>query len=241
MEYGMLRFFWTMTLVIGFVAAMGPLTVPIHVFFRRSDFIMGVGRVWSRMALWACGARVRYHDLPRITATQPCIYLANHQSNVDVWVLLRVLPRPTRFVAKQSLFRLPFLGWALGAAGFIPIDRKNKTRAIRSLNLAAVRIRDGRSVVLFPEGTRSRNAQLQPFKKGPFHLALRAGVPIVPVAIAGGGAVMPAGAVRAVPGDVDVFFLEAIEVAPYLPDDIRGLQEEVHRAISGRLNRAGKT
>jgi len=220
---------------MGFVIAMGPTTVPIHIFFRRSDFIMGVGRVWSRMALWACGARVRYHDLERISARRPCIYIANHQSNVDVWVLLRVLPRSTRFVAKQSLFRVPFLGRALKAAGFIPIDRKNKTRAIRSLNLAADRIRDGRSVVLFPEGTRSRDGRLQPFKKGPFHLALQAGVPIVPIAIAGGGAVMPAGIARATPGDVDVFVLPPIEVEPFLPDDLRGLLDTVHRSIQRAL------
>ena len=83
-------------------------------------------------------------------------------------------------MAKESLFRIPFLGWAMNRAGFIPIDRSNRRRAIDSLQLAAERIRAGKSVIVFPEGTRSKDGSLQPFKRGPFHLALQAGAPVVP-------------------------------------------------------------
>ncbi|MDH3786558.1 MAG: 1-acyl-sn-glycerol-3-phosphate acyltransferase, partial [Acidobacteriota bacterium] len=154
-------------------------------FNGDSHGTMRAGRAWARAMLWVTGTRVVYRNLDRLTSNQPCIYVVNHESYLDVWVLLRVLPLTTRFVAKASLFRVPAMGWAMRAAGFIPIDRGNRNRAIRSLDTAIERIKAGRNVLLFPEGTRSRSGELQPFKKGPFHLAMRAGVSVVPVVIHG--------------------------------------------------------
>jgi len=220
------------TLVLGGLAFVGSLLRP------GSDICMRMGRAWSRAMLSAMGARVTYEGVEHSRAVRPCVYIANHQSNVDIWVLIRVLPLHTRFVAKQSLFRIPVMGWAMAAAGFIPIDRRNRGRAIESLRLAATRIRQGRSVVLFPEGTRSKDGRLLPFKKGPFHLALEAGVPVVPVAIHGSGRVLPSRAIRPRPGPVLVRFLEPVPVAAYEPRNHAGLLEEVRRRIEEELGEA---
>jgi 1-acyl-sn-glycerol-3-phosphate acyltransferase len=197
-----------------------------------SDATMIVGRVWGRMNYRAAGAQIRFEGLEIAHAHVPCIYVSNHQSNIDIFALIAVLPLRTRFVAKQSLFKVPILGWALRVSDFIPIDRSNRARAIRSLNQAAAKIRGGRPVVLFAEGTRSAGDTLAPFKKGPFHLALAARVPIVPVAISGSGAVMPPGGLNVRSGPVRVRFCEPIDVTPYQPKNAQGLLDTVQRTIA---------
>jgi len=192
-------------------------------------------RLWARICLSAAGIRVSYEGLEHGAGPLPRLFVANHQSNVDIWALVCALPISTKFVAKRSLFRVPFMGWAMRRAGFVPIDRDQRGSAIESLRSAVARIHGGRSVVVFPEGTRSRDGRLLPFKKGPFHLALQAGVPVVPVAISGSWATLPPGAWRLRPGEVRVRLLPAIDVAPFLPDDYRGLTELAHRRIAAAL------
>jgi len=191
--------------------------------------------LWSRSLLAASGARVAVHGRQHIRTHDPCIFIANHQSMVDVWVMLSLVPPNTRFVAKQELFRIPVLGSALANTGCIAINRGNRTEAIRSLRVAAERIRAGRSVVLYPEGTRSRDGILQPFKKGAFHLAVQAGVPIVAVAITGSFDVVPPGRLRVTPGPVEVFVEPAVDVGPYQPDDYAGLLDVVQASIARRF------
>jgi len=227
-----LRGLWT-GLVVTLTTLVSSATAAICSTLKPgSDLAMTVGRAWSRINLSAVGARVRWERLDLARAHAPCIYVSNHQSNVDIWALIAVLPKRTRFVAKQSLFKVPILGWAMRVSDFIPIDRANRTKAIRSLAEAATKIRGGRSVVLFAEGTRSAGDTLAPFKKGPFHLALAAGVPIVPVAISGSGAVMPPHGLNVRPGPVRVQFCDPIDVTPYQPKNITGLLDTVHQTIA---------
>jgi 1-acyl-sn-glycerol-3-phosphate acyltransferase len=162
--------------------------------------------------------------------------MANHQSLVDIWALIPVIPAPTMFAAKKSLFGVPGLGWSMAASGFALIDRSNRVSAIRSLSAAAGKVRGGRPLVLFPEGTRSRDGRLGSFKKGPFHLALEAGVAVVPVAISGSGKTLPPGRIRIRPGVVTVRFAPPIDPLPYRPDDLEGLMAEVRDAITRRLD-----
>lgn len=187
-----------------------PATLLALVGVKRAT--MWLGKPWSRCCLWLVGARVRILDAERLTLAQPCIYLANHQSAVDIWAMLIALPSSTRFVAKQSLFRIPGLGWAMRASGFIAIDRTNRSAAVKSLRVAAERIRDGSPVVLYPEGTRSKDGILQPFKKGPFHLAVQARVPLVPMLLVGTHRVMPPGSLHFRPGRVEVRVLPPVEM-----------------------------
>ncbi len=115
----------------------------------------------------------------------PLIFASNHESALDIWVLVEYLPRNVRFIAKRELFRIPVFGWYLRLGGHIPVDRGNHGQAVQSLRDAAAAVRAGTSLIVFPEGTRSRDGRVQPFKKGPFALAMEAGVPVVPVAVSG--------------------------------------------------------
>ena len=235
----MLRTVLAVVVLVVTTAGLGLPAMLISLLRPGSDVTMRAGRLWSRAMLWAVGARLEYAGLEHARSALPCIFVANHQSSVDIWALVRILPAPTRFVAKQSLFRIPVLGWAMSAGGFISIDRANRTKAIRSLDRAAERIRAGRPVVLFPEGTRSRDGRLRPFKKGPFHLALAARVPLVPVAISGSWEVMRPRTVRLRPGPVRVEFLPPLEVTEFLPGDHEGLLREVHDRLERALDAAG--
>jgi len=194
-------------------------------------------RLWGNIMLPLVGARVGYEGLENFHGLEPCVFVSNHQSNADIWVLAASLPMRTKFVAKHSLFRVPILGWAMRRAGFIPIDRGNRSLAIQSLRVAADRIRSGRSVLLFPEGTRSRDGRLKPFKRGSFHLAVQAGVPLIPVAISGTWELLPPGPWRVKPGPVTVRFLTPIDTVPYQPDRHGELLDRVRNEIEGALIR----
>jgi 1-acyl-sn-glycerol-3-phosphate acyltransferase len=123
----------------------------------------------------------------------PCVFVANHVSFVDIWVLLAELPGTVRFLAKRELLRVPIFGWAMRRAGHIPIDRQNRHAAVDACGEAGMLIRAGTSAIVFGEGTRSRSGVLQPLKKGAFVLAIQAGVPIVPVFLEGTFQVLPKG------------------------------------------------
>lgn len=127
------------------------------------------------------------------TGRRPVIFIANHASHFDPPLLISTLPSHPVFIAKRELARVPFLGWVIWLAGFIFLDRDNRTQAMASLAAAAKRIHDGQSVVVFPEGTRSQDGRLLPFKPGGFRMAVEAGVPLVPVAIHGGTRILPKG------------------------------------------------
>lgn len=227
----MLRGLYATIVLVLTTSLFGTPAIVLSLLCRGSDATMRFGKLWSRAMLAAVGARVTYRGLEHSYSHIPCIYIANHQSNVDIWALIKALPPRTRFVAKQSIFKIPVLGWAMAAAGFVPIDRSNRNRAVRSLKVAAEKVRSGRPVVLFPEGTRSTIGTMLPFKKGPFHLALQAGVPVVPVAISGSGRILPRRSLRVTPGPVTVSFLPPIEVAEYQPDDHDGLRDRVRAAL----------
>lgn len=233
----MLRGIWVRCVLLVMTVLMAtPVLILVLLVPRWGNLVIHAGRLWSRTLLAAAGARVRYHGLQRAHAHAPCIFIANHQSIVDVWVMLSLVPPNTRFVAKQELFRIPLFGWALAATGCVSINRGNRREAIRSLRQAAARIHDGRSVVLFPEGSRSLDGRLGRFKKGAFHLAVRAGVPVVPVAIAGSFDVVPPRSLRVTPGPVDVFIEPPVDVTPFRPEDYDGLLAQVRRTIERRFH-----
>ena len=152
---------------------------------------------YVRLMAWGFGIRRRlegWEALPApIQAGAPVIFFGNHASLLDPPLLVSTLPDHPVFIAKRELGWVPLLGWAIRLAGFILIDRGNRARAYESLADAAVRIRAGQSVAIFPEGTRAADGRLLPFKRGSFHLAKEAGVPLVPLAIRGGHAILPKG------------------------------------------------
>jgi 1-acyl-sn-glycerol-3-phosphate acyltransferase len=213
---------------------LGVLAIALRILTGRPTIIYRLGRVWARAHLAAMGISPRYSGLEHAAGEAPRIFLSNHLSTVDIWALVPVLPVTTRFVSKRSIFWIPILGQAMMLAGFIGIDRKDRASAIRSLEGAAGTVKAGASVILFPEGTRSRDGRLAPFKRGSFHLALQAGVPVVPVAISGTFNVVRPRSIVVHPGPVRVTFAPPIDVGPYA-DDLEGLMARVRAEIAALL------
>jgi len=174
-------------------------------------------RNWARSLLWAAGVTVEVEGLENLPPGEPAVLVANHQSWFDVFALVVHLPVDYRFVGKIELTRIPFFGPSWLATGHIAIDRSDRNKAIESLREAGESLRrDGAVVVMFPEGTRSEDGELLPFKKGAFVLALQTGVSIVPAGVSGSRAIMPKGSWRIRPGTV------VIRIGPPIPVEGRG-------------------
>jgi 1-acyl-sn-glycerol-3-phosphate acyltransferase len=231
----MLRSIWVAIVLLVTTPVISLYAILLALFTPRRENSNEPAKFWSSMVLSALGARIRTHGVEHIQAESPIIYLANHQSNADIWVLLSVLPIHAKFVAKESLFRIPLFGGAMRAAGFIPINRASGTQALKSLELAASRIRAGRSVLLFPEGTRSRTGKLGRFKKGAFHLALKAQVQVVPITITGTWSLMRPGSIKGKPGPVEVRFHPPIDTGTYAPNAAGELRKTVHALMADAL------
>jgi 1-acyl-sn-glycerol-3-phosphate acyltransferase len=188
-------------------------------------------RLWGPFLLWVGGAKLEVEGREHVDPKRPAIYVCNHQSSLDIPALFVALPVNFRFVAKSQLKWVPFLGWYLALAGHVFVDRGNRARAIASLEAAARQIRRGTSIVVYPEGTRSEDRRVQPFKKGPFVLALRAGVPICPVTVEGTGLVMAKNSWNIHPGPVRVKIGAPIDISAYREDEREALMREVRRRI----------
>ncbi|HXR97150.1 MAG TPA: lysophospholipid acyltransferase family protein [Terriglobales bacterium] len=176
-----------------YMTVAGVVCLPWVWLTGRLGFVYAAARLGLRLLLWLAGARVVVEGRELLPRQPGCIYMANHQSNLDPPILLANLPGYISFLAKQELFRVPVLGTVARIGGLVPVDRSKRTSAQASIARAAEAVRRGRPFMIFPEGTRSRDGQLLPFKKGPFYLAEQAGAPVVPITITGSGALMPKG------------------------------------------------
>lgn len=198
----------------------------------------GIARTWARSILRASGVRVAVSGIERIAPGRAHIFMANHSGNYDIPVLLAHLPAEFRWVAKTELFRIPVFGRAMHAIGCIPIDRSDRESAFGSLHRAGGVLASGTSIMMFPEGTRSVDGTLLPFKKGGFMLALASGVPIVPVALRGVRAVMPKGRLRVRGGAVELSIQDPIATSGMQSADrddlMRRVRTELLRALAGR-------
>jgi 1-acyl-sn-glycerol-3-phosphate acyltransferase len=173
--------------------ALGFLAILVSFFSRTGNSVHCIAQLWGRSILWVAGIRIETDGFDHDLNNRSYIFMSNHQSNFDIPVLYCALPVQFRWLAKAELFRIPIFGLSMRGAGYISIDRTNRKSAFHSLARAAEAIRNGTSVMIFPEGTRSTDGVLLPFKKGGFVMAVDAGVPIVPVVIAGTHAIMPKG------------------------------------------------
>lgn len=197
-----------------YMMAAGLVCVPHLLLTRRLDFTYAVARGGCRLLMWLAGVQVeRCGPAP---AGPACLYVANHQSNLDPPLLLAALPGEICFLAKKELFAVPILGWVLRFGGIVAVDRSNREAARASIAQAASMLRGGRPFLIFPEGTRTRDGRLQDFKKGPFFLAEQAGMPVVAVRLEGTGSLMPPGAWRIRPGRVQIHYHPAIPPAAWL-------------------------
>lgn len=180
--------FWTVATPL---AAL--ITLPYAWLTGNSDFLYRVGMWVVRAGVRLAGIRVEIVGRERLDPKQTYIFMANHASNVDPPVLIPLVPKRTSVLVKKELFRIPVLGYAMHVARLVPVDRHNRDAAISSVRDAAQVIRSGLDMTIFPEGTRSHDGRLLPFKKGPFYLAVETGCPIVPVTILGTYEILPKG------------------------------------------------
>ena len=192
-------------------------------------------RLWAPGLLAGAGAKLRVEGLDRVDFSEPHVFVANHQSIIDVCALFRALPVPVRFVIKQELAKVPFIGWYARAMGMLFIERGHAREAAQRLHGVASIIRNGASLCAFPEGTRSRDDSVGAFKGGAFQVALQAGVAVVPIAIAGSGKVLPASGFRVRPGAIRVCIGEPIATAGLHAGDRHALAKAAHDAVTAML------
>jgi len=209
----------------------GVVVIVLSFFVRSGNPMHKVARFWGRSILVVSGVKVSVKGLSNVDLTAPYIYMPNHQSNFDIPVLLGHLTVQFRWLAKMELFKIPIFGRAMRKAGYISIDRNNRQSAFESLKVAADKIKSGISVLIFPEGTRSLDGRIRPFKKGGFVLAIDSGVPIVPVVITGTRAIMPKGRFRVYPGQVSMVIHKPIDTSVYTRKTKESLMENVRRVI----------
>jgi 1-acyl-sn-glycerol-3-phosphate acyltransferase len=206
---------------------------------RSGNLVLDLARLWSRSILWFAGVKVTVEWRGKLAPGQPYVFMANHLSAVDIWALFAALPVRVRMIAKKQLGSIPIFGWAMRAGRFIFVDRANAAAARRSIEEAGRRIRGGDCVLLFPEGTRSRTGVMAPFKKGGFHLAISAGVPIVPLALVGTREAMPPGSWTVRSGHVRVIVGEPVPTQGLTDADRNRLLEDVRAKVAGLLETEG--
>lgn len=187
MRLGYLRvFLFTDPMIVLATIVMGSISLLTSLFYSTGRAQHSVARLWSHILLLVCGVRVRVEGIEKIPPGASCVFVCNHLSYIDTPVVLSRIPAQFRFLAKESLFRIPFLGYHLDRAGHIRVPREDPRASVRAMTEAARVIREqGISVLVFPEGGRSHNGQLQEFKEGAAYIAIKAGVPIVPMAVSG--------------------------------------------------------
>jgi 1-acyl-sn-glycerol-3-phosphate acyltransferase len=205
----------------------------VSLFDRKGERVHRVGRFWTTMHLKVSGITVLIDGLDNIQKP-PYIFMCNHQSALDIYSLQSFLPLSFKWIAKRQLFFVPFVGWAMKAAKYISLDRENPREALKAIEDAARKIREGMNIVIFPEGTRSMDGALLPFKKGGFSLALRAGVPIVPVGIFGTNRLQPKGSF--IPKEKGVVYIH-IGKAIAIADKGRSAKTEVMNEVRAEIQR----
>lgn len=236
----MLRLLTTFTgnlfLVLGTIV-FGLLALPVALLPRGADGVFLLSKLWAWGLLAASGVRVRCRFEAPLDRRRSYVFLGNHQSMFDIPLLLGTAPVQLRFAAKRSLFRIPVFGWAIRAGGFIPVDRGDRTKARATFAAAHERLQGGTSVLLFPEGSRSLDGRIHAFERGGFLLAIKTGLPIVPVGIRGTLPVQRRGSFRIASGRVDVRYGEPIDPAPF---GVRG-RAELEALVRRRLEELAGT
>ncbi|HSA96190.1 MAG TPA: lysophospholipid acyltransferase family protein [Acidobacteriota bacterium] len=213
--------------------------VPVLAFcalFGLMDAFLSYGAWMMRVGRWILGIDVEAEGLERVDPAERYIFMSNHLSFLDAPLLTTVLPRPVRFIVKRFVFRIPVLGLGMKFSGYVPLDKEGFGEGRKRIARAAELIRTkGYSFLIYPEGTRSREGTLLPFRRGGFFLALETGVPIAPISIQGTYELMPRGSKRIRKGRVRIVFHEPIPVDGTGSETLPALMERVRAAIASTL------
>lgn len=222
--------FWLYTMVISaiFIVVM---TLRLR---RAGEFVI---QLWSRVFLWVPPMTYTVSGVENIQPDTQYFFLANHLSNFDVPLLFRAIPTPIRYLAKAELYKVPVFAQALKVAGIVKIDRGAGATTYAAINEGVARAKEnGYSLIVFAEGTRSRDGELHPFKKGAFRMAISTGLPVVPVTVNGTWDVWPPGSKLFYRGHANVVIHEPIETAELTVKDIDGLRTQVYDTIDEQFH-----
>ena len=228
----MIRTIYVWSCIVVATLVLGVFVLITYPFDRKGKVGHYYAKLWGKVALLANGVKVRIEGMGHLNGKGPYIFMSNHQGSYDIFALLGHLPYQFKWLAKKELFSIPFFGWTMAAVGYISIDRGGTRDTVEAMNEAAQKIRDGMSVVIFPEGSRSPDGSIQPFKKGGFTLAIKSKVPIVPVAISGSRAIMPKDKFTATSGEIRILVGHPIETENSALKDRELLMKKVRETIS---------
>src|SRR5262245_37204893 len=214
-----------------YTIVLGTMSIASSLFQTSGHFAHWCARTWSRLILRTTGVRVVVEGLKRLEPGRTYVFVSNHQSIYDIPILFWSLPYQLRIIAKESLGSIPFLGWHLRRTGHMLVDRRHPDRS-RIFGWASRLMSNGLSLIIFPEGTRSRDGRVGRFKGGSFFLALQAGLPIVPLSLVGSGHVMLKGRLATYPGVVRLIVHDPIDTRALTGLDAKEFGERVRRVIA---------
>jgi 1-acyl-sn-glycerol-3-phosphate acyltransferase len=205
-------------------------------FDRKGNLVHYIGKFWSLLNIYISGTRLKIIGKEKIDKKSSYIVMTNHQSLFDVWALIGKIPLQIRWIVKKELRKLPVFGYALERMGHIYIDRQDRENAYMGLNAAARRIKEGTSVIIFPEGTRSPDGKLLKFRLGGASLALRAGVHILPITVNGGRFVLPKNTLALMPGKMEIIVGDPIDPGDFNEDNKVELMSAIKSVIENNLD-----
>ena len=235
----MIRTAFILIWVVLTTSFFGVISVIISFFTRTGNPVHITARIWAQSILMVSRVHVSVQGLSNIEPDKSYIYMANHQSNFDIPVLLGYLPVQFRWLAKAELFKIPVFGRAMLGAGYVKIDRFDQESAFESIKEAARKMKDGVSVMIFPEGTRSIDGRIKSFKKGGFVMAVDSGVPIVPVIIRGTWPIMAKSSLRINHGEVEMEIAKPIDTTGYSKETKAELMDKVRTVIRQKFDGGG--
>ncbi len=226
------RSFWILFNLTVATIIETPMVILIGFFDHRKRYTGALVRFWARWLMKSTGIPLEVRGLENVHGQGHYIFIGNHESALDIPVALASLPVTIVFLAKKELFRIPLFGWGMSAAGMVKVNRQNREQARTSVDRAVTFIRRrGVSVLIYPEGTRSQTGKLLPFKKGAFLLAIKTGLPVVPVTILGARDVVPKNSLNFEQGKITFVIGKPIPTSHLNEDDRNQLLEQVESVI----------
>ncbi|MEO0190909.1 MAG: lysophospholipid acyltransferase family protein [candidate division WOR-3 bacterium] len=225
--------------LVVYTLILGIIVIIIGIFSRGNAFQYFLSRLWSKLVLVTAGVRVNVRGIENIPLNSSFVFMSNHQSHFDVISLISTIPDRIYFLAKKELMRIPVFGWAMYLMGHITIDRSDREEAFKSIDKAVEKVKKGINVLVFPEGTRSPTGDLLPFKKGGFVLAIKGGIPIIPIGIYGSNRILPKGSIKINPGTISIAVGKPIETLGFNLENKERLMERVREEIT-RLREEAK-
>jgi 1-acyl-sn-glycerol-3-phosphate acyltransferase len=231
----MFRTLFVCSVIILYLLVLGPPLLLYSAVTKNTDVLYKVGLFGAKTALLLAGVKLVVTGKEKIPTGTPVVYMPNHQSNCDPPAVAAILP-PVLIMAKKEFFKIPIMGTGMRMRGFIPVDRANREQSFAALEKATEALKAGHSFLVFPEGTRSQTGRLQPFKKGVFVMAIRAGAPIVPISVSGAAKIMPRGSFKIRPGTVRITIHDPVPTAGCTIEDRARVAAEVRRVIMTGLS-----